>query len=66
MIPAGLCSQKLWGLIFLLEPWAWGPVGLVLLTPEISLPNFYLPHMDVGPAGFMSLPSLPVWMDVVS
>ena len=35
IIPAGFCSQKLWGLIFLvLEPWAGGPCeGLGLLTP---------------------------------
>ena len=35
-------SQKLWGLIFLaLETWARGPgVGLGLLAPEISLPDF--------------------------
>ena len=39
-------------LIFLaLEPWAGGfGVGLGLITPEISRPNFYPPHMDVGPA----------------
>ena len=44
-IPAGFQSQKLWGLIFLtLEPWAGGPgIGLGLLAPEVSLPNFY-PH----------------------
>ena len=61
------CSQKLCGLIFLeLESWAGGPdVELGLLTPEISLPNFYPPHVDVGPARSASLP-LPVWMDVVS
>ena len=42
-IPAGFHSQKLGGLIFLaLESWAGGPgVGLGLLTPDISLPNFY-------------------------
>ena len=52
IIPAGFCSQKLWGLIFLvLEPWAGGPgMALGLLAPEISL----------------SVPLLPVWMDVVS
>ena len=45
----------------------WGPgVGLELLTPEISLPNFNLPHMDVGPTHSTSLPLLLVWMDVVS
>ena len=44
-IPAGFCSQKLWGLIFLaLEPWAGGPsVGPGLRALKISLPNFY-PH----------------------
>ena len=66
--PHWFCRQMLWGLIFLaLEPWARGSgVGLGLLTPEISLLNFYLPHMVVGPAHSMSL-SLPrVWMDVVS
>ena len=57
-IPAGFCSQKLWGLIF----WYWIPglggcgVGLGVLTPEISLPNFYPPHVDVGPAYSMSPP----------
>ena len=37
-IPTGFCSQKLWGLIFLvLEPWTGGPgVGLGFLSPEIS------------------------------
>ena len=49
------------------EPWAGGPgVGLGLLAPEISLPYFYPPHEDVGPARSTSLPFLPVWMDVVS
>ena len=44
-----------------------GPgVGLGLLGPEISLLNFYPPHMGVGPAGSVSAPLLPVWMDVVS
>ena len=41
-------------------------VGLGLLTPEISLPSFYLPHMGVGPAHSVFLPFLPAWMDVVS
>ena len=64
----GVCSQKWWGLIFLaLEPWAGGPaVCLGLLAPEISLPNFYPLHMYVGLARSMSLPLLPVWMDVVN
>ena len=45
----------------------WGPgVGLELLTPEISLPNFYPPHVGEGPACSVSVPLLPVWMDVVS
>ena len=41
--PTGFHSQVLWGLIFLaLESWAGGPgVGLGLLAPDISLPNFY-------------------------
>ena len=43
LILAGFLSQKLWGLTFLaLESWAgWTGVGLGLLAPEISLPNFY-------------------------
>ena len=67
-IPAGFCSQKLWGLIFLaLETLAEGAgVGLGLFNPEVSLPNFYLPHVDVEPACSTSPPLLPVWMDVVS
>ena len=67
-IPAGFCSQKLYRLIFLaLEPWAGGPdVGLGLLTYEISLLNFYPPDVDVGPAHSVSVPLLPVWVDVVS
>ena len=45
----------------------WGPgVGLGLLTPKISLPKFYLSHMEVGPVCSVFLPLLPVWMDVVS
>ena len=59
-------GQKLWGLIFLaLEPWA-GVPGMGCLAPEISLPNFYPPHVDVGPAYFTSLSLIPIWMDVVS
>ena len=67
-IPAGFCSQKLWGLIFLaLEPWAReAGMGLGLLASEIALLNFYTPHVDVGPAYSISPPLLPVWMDVVS
>ena len=66
-IPAGFHSQKLWGLIFLAwEPWAGGVgVGLGLLAPEISLLNFYPPHMDVRPAHSASVPFLPVWIDVI-
>ena len=61
-------SPKSWEFIFLaLEPWAEGPVvGLGLLTPDISLPNFYPPHVDVGPAHSASQLLLPVWMGVVS
>ena len=67
-VPDGFCIQKLWELIFLaLEPWAWGPgVGLGPLAPEISLLNFYPPHVGEGPAHSMSVPLLPVWMDVIS
>ena len=44
-----------------------GPgVGLGLLAPEISLPNFYPPYMGEGPAHSASVPLLPVWIDVVS
>ena len=50
-----------------LEPWAGGPgMGLGLPTFYLSLPNFYPPHIDVGPAHSVSPPLLPVWMDVVS
>ena len=46
-ILTGFCNQKLWWLIFLaLESWAKGHgVGLWLLAPEVSLLNFYPPHM---------------------
>ena len=58
-LPSDVCSQKLWGLSFLaLEPSAPGPgVGLGLLTPEISLPNFYPPHVGEGPASCFFLHS---------
>ena len=58
-IPIGFYSQKMWGLLFLaLEPWAEGPgMGLGLLATEISFPNFYVPHMDVGPACLCLCPS---------
>ena len=63
-IPAGNCSHKLGQLTFLaLEPWVG---GLGLLTPEIPLPIFYPPHVDVGPALSASLPLLLVWMNVFS
>ena len=67
-VATSFCSQKLWGLIFLaLELWAgWPGVGLGFLAPEISLPNFYPPHVGVGPTCSMSVPLLPVRMDVVS
>ena len=41
-------------------------VGLVLLTPKVFLPNFYPPYVDVEPDCFLSVPLLPIWMDVVS
>ena len=68
LIPIGLCSQKLWGLIFLaLQPWAGEPgVGLRLLAPEIYLLNLYPPHMGEESAHSMFAPLLPVWMDVGS
>ena len=67
-IPTDFCSQKLWGLTFLaLESWAGRPgVGLSLLALEKSLPNIFPPQMDEGPARSLSVPLLPVWMDVVS
>ena len=40
-------------------------VGLGLLTPRIFLPNFYQPHVYVGPAHSESPPFLLAWMDVV-
>ena len=41
-------------------------MGLRLLGPEISLLNFYPPHVGEGPAHSASTLLLPVWMDVVS
>ena len=41
-------------------------MGLGLLAREISLSNFYPSHVDVGLACSVSLPLLPVWMDVIS
>ena len=36
----------------------YGPgVGLELLGPVLPLPDFYLPHTDVGPAHFCLYPS---------
>ena len=55
-----------------LSSWHWipGPRSLVLGWGSSLLRypplNFYPPHMDVGPASSVSLPLLPVWMDVVS
>ena len=59
-ISAWFCSQNLWGIIFMtLKPWSVGPgVGLGLLPPKISLPNFYPPHVDVGPDHSTSPPLL--------
>ena len=66
--PASFCSQKLWRLIFLaLEAWGGGPdVVLGLPAPEMCLLNFYPPHLGEGPAHSVSVPLLPVWMEVVS
>ena len=45
----------------------WGPdVELRLLAPEISLLNFYPPHVGEGTVHSMSVPLLPVWVDMVS
>ena len=69
LIPSGFLQPEVMGICL---PgtgtlgWGGPGVGLGLFTPEIPLPNIYPPHMDVGPASFMSLPLLPVWMDVVS
>ena len=50
-----------------LEPWAGGPgVELGLPTSDKSLLNVYPAHVDEGPAQSLSVPLLPVWMDVVS
>ena len=52
--------------------WHWNPglgepgVWLGLFAPKISLLNFYLPHMDLGPVPCTSLTLPPIWMDVVS
>ena len=62
-IPACVCSQQLWELIFLaLEVWA---VGLGPLAPKMSLVNFFPPNVGVGPVHSTSATLLPVWMDVV-
>ena len=51
--------------------WTWNPglgglvVVLGLLVPEISLLNFYPPHVDVGPDHSMSPPLLSVQMNVI-
>ena len=45
----------------------WGTgVGLGPLTPEISLLNFYPPHVGEGTDYSTSAPLLPVWMDLIS
>ena len=41
-------------------------VGLGLLAPKIFLMNFYPPYAGMEPACSVSVPLLPVWMDVVS
>ena len=67
-VPVGFCSQEFGDLSsWNLEPGAGVPdVELGLCIPEISLLNFYPPHVVVGPACSASLTLLPVWMDVVS
>ena len=65
-IPAGFCSCGV------LSSWHWNPglegphVGLGLLALEISLLNFYPPHVSVGPAFFTSVFLLQVSILVVS
>ena len=44
----------------------WPGMGVGLLTPEISFPNFYPLHVDERPARSTPAPLLPVWMGVVS
>ena len=41
-------------------------MGLGLLAPEISLLNFYPPHVGEGPARSTPAPRQPVWMEVAS
>ena len=42
-----------------LEPWPGGPiVGLGLFTTEMSLPNFYPPHVGEGPTRSAFVPLL--------
>ena len=40
--------------------------GLGILAPKMSLQNFGLPHVGVGPAHSVSVPLLLVCMGVVS
>ena len=61
--PLGFAGRNLGDL----SSWHWNPgVGLELLTPEISLPIFYPPHLCERPALPTPASLLPVWMDVVS
>ena len=48
------------------NPGLWGLVWGLDSSLKISLLNCYPPHVDGEPACSMSLPLLPVWMDVVS
>ena len=67
-IPAGVAARSCGDL----SSWHWNPglggsgVGLDLLIPEISLLNFYPPHMGERSVCCMSEALLPVWMNVVS
>ena len=66
-IPEGFYNQKLWRLTFMALLPCWGVwCGAGLLALEISLPNFYPPHVDVGQPVPHLRPPLLVWMNVVS
>ena len=86
MFISSSCSKSLiWitaSSLSLLEPWlVRSGLELGLLTPKVKPPNFYSPHMNVGPLilplplcatlcplhpDCPSLPLLPIWMNVSS
>ena len=61
-------AVRSYGVLFLtLEPWAGRHgMGLGLFTLNLFLLNSYPPCMHVRPDLSMSLPLLPVWIDMVS